>query len=310
MRILSLAIGSLIVIFAISAPARSQMAGVVVEASQPAELQRSATRSAIAAQTQIQLGDVISTGRNGRVQIVFADETRIAVGENSRLVIDDILFNTQNTASRFAVSAVTGAFRFLSGNSSPDAYSINTPLATLGIRGTVFDFSVTQQRGVDLATFEGEVSMCFRNGGCARVAGSCTLLTAPIHAERFEQPETLQEKRELLESNFPFVINQSRLRRDFRAPVRSCGYQRLIEQTGIRPQQPSSGSPRQDIASAPGERSQPESSVTVTSSSGQATATATRSDSGSTATATTSGATATATSNESGRTATATTVRD
>ncbi len=284
MRILSLIFGSLFGFFVISGPALSQVAGVVVEASQPAELQRGGGRVAITERMQLQLGDIITTGQNGRVQIIFSDETRIAVSANSHLVIDDVLFDNTNRASRFAVSAVTGAFRFISGNSAPDAYSINTPVATLGIRGTIFDFAVTAGRGVDLATFDGLVRLCFLNGGCTQVAGRCTIITAPTHAERFEQPETLEDKRRLLEGQFPFVVRQNVLRRDFRAPVRSCGYRRLMDRTeGQSAPEPQS----QRASSSPA----PESSETATSSSGGASAT----QSGAMSSATQSGASATAT---------------
>lgn len=282
MRILSLIFGSLIGVFVLLGPAFSQVAGVVVEAAQPAELQRGSGRVAISERMQLQLGDIITTGQNGRVQIIFSDETRIAVSANSRLVIDEVLFDNTNRASRFAVSAVAGAFRFISGNSAPDAYSINTPLATLGIRGTIFDFAVTAGRGVDLATFDGQVRLCFLNGGCTQVAGRCTIITAPTHAERFEQPETLEDKRRLLEGQFPFVVRQDVLRRDFRAPVRSCGYRRLMDRTeGQSAPEPQ----RQRASSSPA----PESSETASSTPGGASAT----QSGATASATQSGASAT-----------------
>ncbi len=305
MRMLSLIFGSLIAFFVISGPAFSQIAGVVVEAAQPAELQRGGGRVAISERMQLQLGDVITTGQNGRVQIIFSDETRIAVSANSRLVIDEILFDNTNRASRFAVSAVTGAFRFISGNSAPEAYSINTPLATLGIRGTIFDFAVTSGRGVDLATFDGQVRLCFLNGGCIQVAGNCTIITAPTHAERFEQPETLDDKRRLLEGQFPFVVRQDVLRRDFRAPVRSCGYQRLLDRTE-RQTAPAT----ERASSSPASDPAPERSVSASSASGGATASATQSETTSTTSATTSGASATATRTEAGSTVTATTVRD
>ncbi|HEY5081755.1 MAG TPA: FecR domain-containing protein [Bauldia sp.] len=42
---------------------------------------------------------------------------------------------------------VRGAFRFLTGGSPKDAYSINTPMATIAVRGTEFDLDVEGQTG-------------------------------------------------------------------------------------------------------------------------------------------------------------------
>ena len=89
------------------------------------------------------LGDVITTGATGRAQLLFRDETRIVVGPNSQLVVERVLFDSSNSATDFTVGAVEGAFRFFSGKSNKSAYSIQTPNATMGIRGTQFDFTVS-----------------------------------------------------------------------------------------------------------------------------------------------------------------------
>ena len=51
------------------------------------------------------------------------------------MVIDAFVFNNDNTARQVSISAVRGAFRFIAGKSSKDAYSITTPTATIGVRG-------------------------------------------------------------------------------------------------------------------------------------------------------------------------------
>lgn len=117
--------------------------GEAVAVDQAAVLERSGQRIELVAGAEVAMGDIITTGAAGQAQLLFKDETRIVVGSNSRLVIESILFDTPTTASSFTVSAVEGAFRFLSGNSEKSAYSIRTPNGTMGIRGTEFDFTVT-----------------------------------------------------------------------------------------------------------------------------------------------------------------------
>jgi hypothetical protein len=51
------------------------------------------------------------------------------------MIIDAFVFNNDNTARQVSINAVRGAFRFIIGKSSKDAYSITTPTATLAVRG-------------------------------------------------------------------------------------------------------------------------------------------------------------------------------
>ena len=75
----------------------------------------------------------------GLAQIRFVDDTRLVVGPNSRLVIDEFVFNPDQTAQQVTIRMAKGTFRFLSGNSPSKAYSIRTPTMTIGVRGTVLD---------------------------------------------------------------------------------------------------------------------------------------------------------------------------
>ncbi len=90
-------------------------------------------------------GQTIVTNERGIVQIVFVDETRMVVGPNSELVIERYLMQSPDTVGAFVANALGGTFRFISGNSPSNAYSIRTPAGTIGVRGTVFDLTVLQQ---------------------------------------------------------------------------------------------------------------------------------------------------------------------
>jgi hypothetical protein len=61
------------------------------------------------------------------------------VGPNSNLFVDSFVFNADNTASDVTVSAVKGFFRFISGRSPSETYSIRTRVMTIGTRGTILD---------------------------------------------------------------------------------------------------------------------------------------------------------------------------
>ena len=81
------------------------------------------------------MGDQIVAGSRGLAQIKFIDETRLVVGPNSRLTIDTFVFNPDLTARDVTVTVLKGTFRFISGKSPAGAYTIRSPMATVGIRG-------------------------------------------------------------------------------------------------------------------------------------------------------------------------------
>jgi hypothetical protein len=51
------------------------------------------------------------------------------------MIIDAFVFADDNTARNISINAVKGAFRFITGKSPKDVYSITTPTATIGVRG-------------------------------------------------------------------------------------------------------------------------------------------------------------------------------
>lgn len=124
------------------------------------------------AQDDLFEGQTIKTTGRGQVQIVFADDTRMVVGPGSTLVIQKILMRNNGTASNFAVSALGGTFRFISGKSNKSAYKIATPTATIGVRGTEFDFTVNNQE-TNVLLYQGSVTVCPNAGGCETVDKKC-----------------------------------------------------------------------------------------------------------------------------------------
>ena len=168
-------------------------------------------------------GQKIVTGPQGEVQIVFADDTHIVVGAGSSLVIQKYLMRNGGTASSFAVSALGGTFRFITGKSAKSAYSINTPTGTIGVRGTKFDFSVDKTNGkTTVVLYEGEVKLCPLIGSCEKVGSKCQI----GEAENSEASliNAGDSKHSAVTSKFPYVASQRSLRNDFRVNSASaCG---------------------------------------------------------------------------------------
>lgn len=83
--------------------------------------------------------DAITTGVDSSVRVTFRDQTNLAIGPSSRVVLDRFVFTGNQ---EFAISATRGAFRFTSGGLSKPAYKVSTPTSTMGVRGTVVEFRV------------------------------------------------------------------------------------------------------------------------------------------------------------------------
>ncbi|MGI8527256.1 MAG: FecR family protein [Pseudolabrys sp.] len=80
----------------------------------------------------------IQTSASGSAQIQFPDQSTLNVGSNSNIVIDEFVYNPNERTGTMVASAVKGAFRYVGGQISHTAgATINTPLASLGVRGGI-----------------------------------------------------------------------------------------------------------------------------------------------------------------------------
>ncbi len=93
------------------------------------------------------MDDSIKTTQ-GKVGITFADDTKVQVNENSKLVIDDFVYDPKNKkGGKLAINVALGTVRYASGqiaHNNPQSVSVNTPSATIGVRGTDFTATVDE----------------------------------------------------------------------------------------------------------------------------------------------------------------------
>jgi len=98
------------------------------------------TISDLAQGSQVFVGDEIRTGPGARLLILFDDESKLTIGQNARIAIDQFVYAASGKSNQ-ALTIVVGVFRFVSGQigkASPRDVAFSTPVATIGIRGTVF----------------------------------------------------------------------------------------------------------------------------------------------------------------------------
>jgi hypothetical protein len=142
MRVASLIIGLLV-----ASSAWAEI-GSVTEASGTAIIKRGKDTIQIAKGTQIKVNDKVET-KNGKVKIVFKDDTNVTVTESSSLVIDDFVYDPKSGAGKLGLKAAAGTVRYVSGSiaKDPKNVKINTPTAAIAVRGTDFVMAVSETGG-------------------------------------------------------------------------------------------------------------------------------------------------------------------
>jgi hypothetical protein len=84
--------------------------------------------------------DVVETA-SGTVGLTFKDGSRISIGPNSRIEFKKFEFSSKEGKFAFFISIIRGTMLYISGiiaKLSPEAVKIETPVATVVVRGTRF----------------------------------------------------------------------------------------------------------------------------------------------------------------------------
>ncbi|MCX8070564.1 MAG: FecR domain-containing protein, partial [Thermodesulfovibrionales bacterium] len=84
---------------------------------------------------QILQGDVLKTGKDGSMGIIFKDDTRMSIGQNSRLTISKYMFKPAEGNLSMLTKISKGTATYNSGRIgklSPQSVSMETPTSTIG----------------------------------------------------------------------------------------------------------------------------------------------------------------------------------
>lgn len=122
--------------------------GSVTELTGSATIKRGKDTITVAKGTVIEQNDRVDT-KNGKVKIVFKDDTTVDVTEHSSLVIDDFVYDPASGKGKLGLKAAGGTVRYVSGAiaKDPKAVNIKTPTAAIAVRGTDFVMSVSETGG-------------------------------------------------------------------------------------------------------------------------------------------------------------------
>ncbi|MBL8702134.1 MAG: FecR domain-containing protein [Alphaproteobacteria bacterium] len=103
--------------------------------------------------------ELIETPRDGAVHLVFADGTSFRLGSQSRAMLDRFVFDPARGRGEMSLDLGVGAFRFISGRMDKRDYSLRTPAATIGLRGTDFIVDVHPDGSTIVTVLSGAVAM-------------------------------------------------------------------------------------------------------------------------------------------------------
>jgi hypothetical protein len=98
-------------------------------------------------------GDLIETGTDGVLAIVFADGTSFNVSNNARMEVNEFVYDPKGNANSTLLSLGKGTFTFIAGNiAHTGSMKVDTPLGTMGIRGTAPRVEIMNDGSVKFST--------------------------------------------------------------------------------------------------------------------------------------------------------------
>jgi hypothetical protein len=95
----------------------------------------------------------ISTFNKGQVQLIFADQSTLTLGENSEIVIDEFVYDPQKQTGSMTATVTTGVLRYVGGKiSKKNDVSFLTPSGAVTVRGGIALIKVSGKPGVAAAS--------------------------------------------------------------------------------------------------------------------------------------------------------------
>ncbi|HEX9702546.1 MAG TPA: Ig-like domain-containing protein, partial [Rhodospirillales bacterium] len=107
--------------------------------------------------SRLYAGDVLETSADGAIGVLLADETSLSMGADGRMVLDEMIYDPNTQEGSMALSVMKGVYTIVSGmvsKTDPDAMTINTPVGTVGIRGTQVGLEIPDGRNLNIVMMQ------------------------------------------------------------------------------------------------------------------------------------------------------------
>jgi hypothetical protein len=120
------------------------------------------------------VNEAVSSGADGKANLVLNDSSNVTIGPGSTIKLDDFIYSGPNQHGTVALSMLNGTLRFTTGDANKRAYTIWTPTAAIGVRGTSLRIKATPTQ-TQVINEEGMATVCIRKGDASveDLRGSC-----------------------------------------------------------------------------------------------------------------------------------------
>jgi hypothetical protein len=128
-------------------PAGTETIGVVKNSGGTATVTRGDQVLKAAPGTKLLAGDTLSTGPDGTLGIILRDNSVLSLGPGSRLAVQQFLFSPADGKMGMLTRVSKGTMAYISGllgKLAPESVRFETPVASIGIRGTCFAVKVEE----------------------------------------------------------------------------------------------------------------------------------------------------------------------
>jgi hypothetical protein len=98
-------------------------------------------------------GDIIQTGPDGKLGVAFADGSSFTVASNARMEVNEFVYDPRGHTNSSLMSLTKGTFTFIAGEvAHTGSMKVNTPIGTMGIRGTAPRVEILDDGSVKFST--------------------------------------------------------------------------------------------------------------------------------------------------------------
>lgn len=156
-------------------------AGLVQFAAGDVQLRRGETLSRLSKGAELDGGDVVLTGTEGRAQIRFSDGGLVALYPDSQFTVTRYADGAGAGEDHFVVNLLRGGMRALTGligKRNPANYKVVTPTAVVGIRGSAFLLAIDANGQVFVSGEQDEIEVCTQAGCVGVTAGEAVLVVS------------------------------------------------------------------------------------------------------------------------------------
>jgi len=146
----SATIGTILSVLLLASPlsaADPEIVGVIKTVNGNVSMIRDQQSGPASIGAKVRINDTLQTGPDGSVGLILRDDAVLSLGPNSKVVLDQFLFSPAEGKLGFLFKILRGTVVYLSGvitRLSPGSAKFETPVATIGIRGTRFAVKVAE----------------------------------------------------------------------------------------------------------------------------------------------------------------------